>query len=215
MPLFVGNQGASFSFPFYGYEYLPGTCGCTIDLSSKEYECAAIKLGSFLKHLHGQDTGLIRHEPTFDRIDFSKVVKMLESRFLEMRQTYDLNKYDGKVEEICADASKYQHALKPSVIVHGDLYHRHLLFNDNELTAIIDWGEHCLSDPSIDIGVLWQFFPQKFHEYFFKSYGDIPPTTLHYARFVALYYAAALLSFGDDRKDQDLIRTSLETFKNI
>ena len=52
---------------------------------------------------------------------------------------------------------------RPSVIrvvLHGDLHFRHLLVDeDGALTGVIDWGDLCCGDPSIDISLLWSFFP--------------------------------------------------------
>ena len=41
---------------------------------------------------------------------------------------------------------------EPTVVAHGDLHMRHLLVDgDGELTGVIDWGDVCRGDPSVDL----------------------------------------------------------------
>lgn len=215
MPTYVGKPSTSYESPFYGHQYLSGKSGCGLTLSTKEYRQAARDLGGFLKQLHNLDPanlGLNQQNfaPTFDRANFPPMLELFKTRWEPARATYGLQKYQQKVEEICEAAGENKPSLPGGTFVHGDLYHRHLLFDDGHtLTAVIDWGEMGLSDASVDLGVLFQFFPASVHEDFFATYGDVSECQKIYARFVGLYYAVVLLWYGHDRKDQDLIRTSL------
>ncbi len=214
-PIFLSIGGESFKYPFYGYEHLPGNAGSQLSLSKSEHRAFAYVLGDFLKQVHNLDPSIIAHDPTFDRTDFARLLLIFQSHFEAMQDAYDLNKYDDKIEKIIQLACDSRATSFPRVVVHGDLYHRHLIFNNNKLTAVIDWGEICLSTVAVDLILLWQFLPKEAHEDFFSAYGDVPQSMLHYARFLALFYAVALLRVGSDRNDRDLIRTSLQTMKDI
>lgn len=100
-PIFWGEGGESFEYPFYGYEYLPGVSGCQVTLSVAEYRRAAYLFGGFLKQLHALDTSLVSHAPPFDRTDFPKLLALLQSRLATVRYSYDLRKYDDKIEDMC------------------------------------------------------------------------------------------------------------------
>jgi aminoglycoside phosphotransferase (APT) family kinase protein len=221
MPTYVGKPSAPYESPFYGHQYLPGNTGCATTLTLTEYRRAARDLGVFLKQLHYIDPAQLglNHQnfaPTFDRADFPRLLELFKTRWEPACATYALQKYQQKVEEICAAAEENKPPLPGATFVHGDLYHRHLLFDDrHRLTAVIDWGDMGLSDASVDLGVLFQFFPASVHDDFFATYGDVSEQRIIYARFIGLYYAVVLLWYGHDRKDQDLVRTSLASLAAI
>ena len=59
-----------------------------------------------------------------------------------------------RVEQILAEAEK----LAPSttnVLLHGDLHVRHVLVEQGTLSGVIDWGDVCVGDPSIDLLFVW------------------------------------------------------------
>ena len=42
------------------------------------------------------------------------------------------------------------------VLLHGDLHVRHVLLDDaGGPSAVIDWGDVCVGDPSIDLSLYW------------------------------------------------------------
>jgi aminoglycoside phosphotransferase (APT) family kinase protein len=220
-PVFLGQPSKTFPRPFYGHALIEGHSGCSVHLSPKEYEQAATDLGRFLKQLHEIDIselGLTAADmiPVFDRGDFNRLIKVFDNRLLEVVKHYDLKIYRDKMDNICEAARAYRNARGAQCFIHGDVYNRHLIFDkDNRLSGIIDWGDCAIGDPVADLGVVYGFFPKGCHQWFWAAYGVIDQETKDYARFIGLYYAVALLWFGHDRKDHDLIRTSLATFMEI
>lgn len=220
-PRFIGTPTDAYEAPFYGHEILAGRSGCGVKLDDRQFEHLALDLAGFLKALHELDYLKLKLNaldlvPLYDRVDRPQMQIWLDERFLAVRDRFDLGRFAPKVEEIKAKSSAYIKRLKPPVLVHGDLYHRHLLFNKHDrLAGVIDWGDSCLSDRVVDLGVVYQFLPPQFHDIFFSIYGQVSSEELDYARFLGLYYIVAMLWFGSDREDQDLISSSLEAIALI
>jgi len=219
-PVFVGKPSEIFPRPFFGHEFLAGKTGCSVALSKDEFILAARDLARFLKELHAlQPKELelpLKLEPAYNRAEFQRMFGLFNDRLHQVDENYDLRQYCAKFDDICAKAQKYHPSSIDMVLVHGDLYHRHLIFDQaNRLSGIIDWGDTCIGDPVADLGVVFQFFPKFTHDAFFASYGKVDALALDYARFLGLYYAVVLLWYGHDRTDQDLISTSLKTLELI
>lgn len=220
-PLYFGRATSSFNRPFYGHEIIPGIPESTGSFSLTDYGHAAIDLANFLKELHSINPQVIASKvhieaPTFDRCDFEKSINKFNHRLKSIKKVYDLKPYLRKISDICNDASSYTSENSWPTIVHGDLYHRHLLFGDNKrLVGVIDWGDCGLADPVADLGIVFLFLPKAFHRDFFELYGIVSDHALLMARFIGLYYAVALLWFGTDRTDESLIKTSLWTLAEI
>lgn len=216
-PVFIGHKNSQIP-AFYGHELIKGLPGSAVSLNENEYHQAAIDLGRFLKILHGlkvDDLGLSGKDFVrgFDRSDYLNSKRIFDERLKKVSMHFDLKKYLPKFDEICQQASTYKP--KKATLIHGDMYHRHLIFDENRLSGVIDWGDCCLGDPVGDLGIIFQFFPKNTRESFFKSYGPVNEKNLNFARFIGLYLAMALLWYGQGQKDQDLIRTSMWTFDEI
>ncbi len=86
---------------------------------------------------------------------------------------------------------------KPHALVHGDLHFRHLLVDQaGALTGIIDWGDLCRADPSIDLPLLWCFLPPTSRASFLAAYGPTTEEQLLRARVLALFLCAALAVYA-------------------
>lgn len=220
-PRYIGVASNNYEAPFYGHEFLNGLTGCKVKLSLKEQHELAHDLGSFLHTLHRVD---IRDlplapddlKPLFDRVDKTQMTTWLHERFLNIKDIYNLHTLQPKIDGIVRESESYIPRQNAPVLVHGDLYHRHLLFdNEHRLSGIIDWGDSCLSDRVVDFIVVYQLLAKECHETFFKSYGDISDEEKAYARFLGLYYAVTLLWYGHDGHDNALINTSLMALQHI
>jgi aminoglycoside phosphotransferase (APT) family kinase protein len=64
------------------------------------------------------------------------------------------------------------------------------------LTAVIDWGDTCLADPSVDLQVLWSLLPPVAREEFIRAYGPVSEERLLRARVFALSLCAVLATYG-------------------
>ena len=104
---------------------------------------------------------------------------------------------------------------KSKVLVHGDLYCRHLMFYRQELVGIIDWGDVGINNPAVDLGVVFSFYPADCHQDFFDIYGDIDSQTCAYARFLGLYSAITIMLYGHDIEDPQLVQEAKESILRI
>ncbi len=90
------------------------------------------------------------------------------------------------------------------MLVHGDLHSRHLLVDDGgRLVGLIDWGDACLADPSVDLSIVWSFLPAEGRRVFADEYGPIDEETHLRARMLALHLTASIAYYahveGTDR----------------
>jgi len=153
-PKWVGKADGSFPWPFIGYPILKGTTACFANLSDAERVKLARPLAKILKTLHSIPvTESMR--PYLPGDDLKRMVL----KNLVERSTTTLTdlKEIGLIEDIkpflqALEASSSHSDREGSAIVHGDLYVRHLLVNqDKELAGVIDWGDLHFGTPAVDL----------------------------------------------------------------
>jgi aminoglycoside phosphotransferase (APT) family kinase protein len=84
-----------------------------------------------------------------------------------------------------------------AAVLHGDLHFRHVLVDeDGALAGVIDWGDICRGDPSIDLSLLWSFFPPNGRSAFLDAYGPVTADQLLRARVLALCLCAVLALYA-------------------
>ena len=113
----------------------------------------------------------------------------------------DLWAVDPAVTALLADAE----ALPPpprTVVLHGDLHARHVLVEGDgasaRATAVIDWGDVCSGDPSVDLAIAFGSFIGRARDELLGAYGPIDGVTELRARTIAVFLAAALLAYAVD-----------------
>jgi aminoglycoside phosphotransferase (APT) family kinase protein len=113
------------------------------------------------------------------------------------------------VDRVLAEAV----ALPPpegDVVVHGDLHFRHVLVDeDGGLAGVIDWGDVGHGDPSIDLSLLWSFFPAEGRAAFLDVYGPVSEAQLVRARALAVNLCTILAVYGRDEGMSELEREAL------
>ena len=127
---------------------------------------------------------------------------MLESKSL--KGTLD----PGLVRRAAAliEASQTIQAPVQQALVHGDLYARHLLLDDQaRLCGVIDWGDIHVGHPAVDLSVVHAFLPPAARLAFLQAYGrPVDPGSWRLARFRALFSALAIVLYGKDTGDGPL-----------
>lgn len=213
-PIYIGHEQADYPWVFSGYKKLSGISGCQLDLSNHEYSVCAKALGKFLRQLHDLDiTQLDIGTPPYvnKRTDKRGMQQYLQTRWQEVSKKFALHSFLSLRDEIIKNIENVNLESDELCLIHGDLYHRHLLFNNKKLTGIIDWGDIAFSHYIVDLAVIYQFLPPLAHADFFTEYGAVPKDLLAYARFLGLYYAVTLLWYGSGINDKRLIETSFKT----
>jgi aminoglycoside phosphotransferase (APT) family kinase protein len=111
--------------------------------------------------------------------------------------------------EACFDAARALPAPEPSAVVHGDLHVRHLLVEPGgTLTGVIDRGDLCRADPSVDLMLFWSFVPREGRDEFLAA-GPADPARLLRARVLAVFLSATLLSYAEHEGMANLKAESL------
>jgi len=212
VPEFNGQPHGGYPWPYAGCRYLPGRTACRAALSPVERENLAEPLGHFLRALHAIDP-----EPIDLRDDF--FTKLCPSRAESGRR--DLAHLESAgVLSSTADFEPFLRDLpscvRPSRVVHGDLYARHILVDsDRSLAGIIDWGDVLRGDPAVDLSLVCGFLTAPARERFLSAYGEVDPETWRLARFRAVCHAAATGSFSAKTADRDLLRECLHALEQI
>lgn len=219
LPLYFGIPSDDYPYPFSGYTFIPGASGCTANLSREARQESIIPLALFLKKLHAinaKKAEFMRAEAQlFDRTVFPSLRQTLEERI-----NLILEKNISQIEktvfyEEMQKAEKITLPLHDKCLVHGDLYCRHLIFNQQKLTAIIDWGDTGINNPAVDLAVIWSFYPEQMHSQFFEIYGHVEKNSWNYARFLGLYSAFTLLLYGHETGDVCLKKEALDSLQRI
>ena len=143
-PIYIGHEITDYPWVFSGYKKLSGINGCQLDLSNNEYRVCAKVLGKFLRQLHDVDITQLDISTTTPyinkRTDKRGMQQYLQTRWQEVSKEFSLHPFLPLRDEIIKSIENVNLELNDLYLIHGDLYHRHLLFNNKELTGIIDWG---------------------------------------------------------------------------
>ena len=215
VPTMLGRPEDRFPWPFAGYRLLPGRTACAANLDDAARIAAAAPIASFLAALHAvnRDQAAQAGAPpdTLRRLDVTHRAQQIAERIEQCRGAGildDVQPWLAVVDEVPSGWSPGS-----STLVHGDLYARHLLVDDDsQPCGVIDWGDAHLGDPAIDLAIAHGFLPPSAHAVFRDVYGPVDDDTWRMARFKALHSALMILVYGHDTGDEDLLsegRTAL------
>ena len=206
LPLFFGQPTAAHPWPFLGYPYLAGRTACSANLDDEQRSRLAAPLGRFIASLHAVSVEEARRRGAgpdpFGRFDFAKRGPVIRQRLEQLAA-------QGEIPAVQPWAAIIERAVAPTapvVLVHGDLYERHLLVDEaGALTGVIDWGDLHLGDPAVDLALAHTFLPPTAHLEFRAAYGPVHAASWQLARFRALDYACIFLLTGQERDDAPFI----------
>jgi aminoglycoside phosphotransferase (APT) family kinase protein len=218
-PMFVGQPTAAFAWPFAGYPLLPGRTACVANLNLEERCRAAEPLGNFLAVLHSAPIAETarRHSAGPDRIDRLNMARAIP----KARDLLDQLDQRGVLEDVrpftaIIDAADAAYVPRTDVLVHGDLYVRHLLVDDDKrLSGVIDWGDVHLGDPALDFTIALTFLPPAARAAFCRAYGRIDDVAWRVAQFRALRHTLHVLDYAHAIGDVDLLRESRLALRHL
>lgn len=209
---FFGQPSEDYAWQFVGYLFLPGSTAERLSWTSAQRLSAAPAIGAFLRALHTLEIS----------DDLSKILPLdLIDRTRKEALLTRIEKYGGQIKcdhpeklewvnqmvQIATEISRDIIVEPKLTIVHGDLYPRHLLANDDrEIVAIIDWGDVHLGHPFLDLSIAYTFLDATERPAFWAAYG-LPVTNEMkvMARLKAINYAFALYLYGRHTHDHDLL----------
>ena len=217
-PVYVGKPKENYPYHFHGYQMIKGKSGCHAHLSMDSRSESVLKIAEFLKQLHyineTEARAIGAEDQFFDRTNSSSIIYELKKRVekINRRNIASINLTTFNEEITIAAAVNLP---KKRVLVHGDLYCRHLMFDNNKLTGIIDWGDIGINSPAVDLSVVFSFYSSGCYKEFFDIYGDIDSQTFAYARFLGLYSALTVLLYGHDVDDIHLVSEATDAIIRI
>ena len=211
VPRFVGTESELFPRPFFGHRLLGGVEPADAGLTTAQRASLGVGMGRFLRALHATATleaadgeRMLPVDPN-RRAEMPYRVQMTRDRLGAIEDLQPATR--RRVDQILAEAEK----LAPSttqVLLHGDLHVRHVLVEQGMLSGVIDWGDVCVGDPSIDLLFVWSVLPQDARRGFFGEYGPIDDETALRAQVLAIHLSAVL---GLYARDQGLAALERET----
>lgn len=204
-PRFVGVPSDDFPWPFFGAPLLPGHEVADGALTDDARGELGAHLGRFLRALHQAEIEVDLPVDPNRRADMPFRVERARACLADAAALWPGGE---RVAEILADAA----GLRPSsasALLHGDLHHRHVLVDAGRLTAVIDWGDACLGDPSIDLQLVWSLLPPEGRASFVEEYGAIDEQRLVRARATAVYFCAMLATYAHSVGNASLLRESV------
>ena len=212
-PEWIGTPSPAYPWPFFGSRLLPGR-----ELANArpitDRVAFASALGGFLRALHAPAVlaalgdGLPHDRNA--RADMSIRVPRTRER---LRQTAEAGLWTppDTVLAVLDEAASLGNA-PGQALIHGDLHARHVLVDDDgRPSAIIDWGDLCVADPSVDLSLYWSVLDGESRAAFRAAYGEASLTTdrLLRARVLALFLNAALATYAADTGDQPLLHETI------
>lgn len=211
-PLFFGKPTPAYQWSFMGYRFLSGMSACKARLSIDERKALVEPLALFLKQLHGVsqeqfDQWHLPYDPLAKLNIAFRMPKANED--LTKLQSLGLFKKCSIIQSILSSLAGID-ASSVRKLVHGDLYARHLLINENrQIAGIIDWGDVHINDPAVDLQIVFSFLPFALHETFWATYGEVSDLTKQLALFRAICHTLILTLYAHDIQDQDLLDEAL------
>ena len=202
VPTHVGEPLGDYPWPFWGAAMVPGEELARVpDVDRVPVAEAA---GAFLRALHALDVDVdlpvdpmdrgaprLRAERTRQWLD-----ELAAARLLPRSAAVD----DVVEVDLGAPAGPY-------VLVHGDLHLRHLLVDRaGRPTGVIDWGDTCRADPSVDLSFAYAAFEGQARQALLAAYGGVEAERELRARALAVGLCAGLARAAASTGDALLLR---------
>ena len=71
-----------------------------------------------------------------------------------------------------------------------------MLIDGGAISGVIDWGDVCRGDPSVDLPLYWCALSPAGREAFLDAYGPVSEEQLLRARVLAVFLCAVLARYG-------------------
>jgi aminoglycoside phosphotransferase (APT) family kinase protein len=206
-PRFVGRPSNRYPWPFFGALLLGGREPAEAELADQAREELGAELGRFLHIVHEVEIDAELPIDPNRRAEMSFRVPRARECLAQV-DAAGIWRSPHRVRAILEAALRLPRS-EAERVLHGDLHLRHILVEDRRVTAVIDWGDVCLGDPSIDLQLVWCLLPPAGRTRFVEAYGAIDDERLLRARATALYFCAMLASYAHSVGNANLLRESV------
>ena len=216
VPVWIGTPSDVLPWPFFGAQLVPGREIADVPLDGRRTAFGSA-LGTFLRALHDptalgviEGRGLDLPRDPMGRADMAARVPRTRTSLEALSQTR-LWEPSSAADEILGAALDLGPA-NGRVLAHGDLHVRHVLVDeDGRPSGVIDWGDLCVGDPSIDLSLYWSVLDAAGRAAFRAAYGEDALTheRLLRARVLALFLDSALATYAHDVRNDALLRQTI------
>lgn len=212
-----------YPYPFVGYPLLPGQTADRMTWTDEERARQVQPLANFLNQLHAIEftNSPLQDLPddTIFRKDPISLLEKIETR-CQILQDSPQTPSDLDLTAILKWARALAPTIRPTakvVIVHGDLYPRHLIANERrQVTGIIDWGDTHRGHPALDLSLAYTFVPPTQRERFFAAYHHpLEESDLQLAALRAAMYGTSLMVYGQTIDDHPIKSLAHQILKSL
>ena len=205
VPKWFGTPSEGYPWPFLGYRVIPGKLVSSLRLRRAARVEIAPALGSFLAVLHTVPPEQLALPPDLlDRRNFAARLPLIVERLDAIRTRGLIPSPDPWLRLF----HELEHTARTTidVVVHGDLYARHLLIDEAaHLSGVIDWGDVHAGDSAMDLMLLYGFLPAAARPSFEAEYGEVADDVHRTARLRAAFHAVSVTWYGVETEDNDLL----------
>jgi aminoglycoside phosphotransferase (APT) family kinase protein len=209
VPQYVGRPSVELPWRFFGAALL---AGCE-PADAEEFDRREIgaSLGRFLRVLHAPrvldavDPERALPADPMGRADPAKRVPLAQQALADLA-SLGVRHPDVSV---VLDESLLLPPPVDAVLLHGDLHLRHVLVEGGALSGVIDWGDACLGDPSVDLQIAWSLLSDDDRVRFLDEYGPVGEERRLRARMLAVGLCAMLAKYARSVGNAGLLRESL------
>jgi aminoglycoside phosphotransferase (APT) family kinase protein len=200
VPTFIGRMSDDYPWTFFGAPLIPGS---EIAEAAVEQVRFGRQLGEFLLALHDVELDLAVPDDPMGRADMS--IRVPKAR----DELSKLGHLSGGAKRVL-DAAVDLPTPDAKVLAHGDLHLRHALVGgDGGLSGVIDWGDVCRADPSVDLSLYWSLLSDAGRAAFLAAYGSVSGEQLQRARVLALFLCAMIAAYAQHENAPQLERAAL------
>jgi aminoglycoside phosphotransferase (APT) family kinase protein len=162
-PIRMGLPGSGFPWSWSVVRWLPGM---TAVAELRNPEAVAVSLGRFLRALHQPAPEDAPRSP-FRSIPLDARTSRLHEHLDQLRDVINRERVLALWDRLVVTPRWPG----PPMWIHGDLHPANLLLVDDQLAAVIDFGDITCGDPATDLSVMWMLLPPEHREALFTAAG--------------------------------------------
>jgi aminoglycoside phosphotransferase (APT) family kinase protein len=204
VPELIGSENG---WPFWGGRLVPGTE--MVGLPEAGRATVAVAVGRFLRALHDTDPPAVLRAalPTDPMQRANPAVRgTVTRRWLAELDRADLPDLESLLDEAAGLGDPTGHPR----LTHGDLHVRHLMVEGGGASGVIDWGDVCLADPSVDLSLAFSAFAGDARQALLAAYGAVSTETALRARVLGASLCAALAAYALSEGNAPLLDETLQ-----
>lgn len=218
--VFMGKPTEQYPYPFSGYKILPGKLLTQYQLPLVSKSEFASTLGKWLKELHAlpvdkKHLTVIQGEHDW-RLDIPHRTQRVSETLVKYGDYFEkagfipsqLNKMMASFNNLFIQRDNFCY-------VHGDLYAKHVLVNENGMPAgLIDWGDTHIGHPAIDLALGIMIFDKNALRHFLDSYANSDENIFRVAVFRAFNHSIIAFSYFFEIQDESAIKWTKAALEN-